>query len=909
MLPRIARIAHTTGIAFLGLLAGACAGAPDTATAPQSPKEVSTATQWRGPPPSIDGRLAPGVTPKRYAVDFDVDPSKERFSGHVRIDVDIAAPTSAIVLHGRDLTIARVSAIRSGIPHGARLATRRPSTKGADPDELVLAFEPPLPAGNASLDIDYEAPFGRSLAGLYRARDRDRDYAFTQFEPTDARRAFPCFDEPQFKTPYEISVRVPDTMIALSNAPERARTRDAGHVRFAFQPTLPIPSYLVAVAAGDFDVISDSNIPNIRMVTTKGRAESARTALAPAKEILAALERYLGVAYPYPKLDLVAVPDFGAGAMENPGLITFRGELLLADPKRSSPSATRSREHLFAHEFAHQWFGNLVTMAWWDDLWLNESFATWLSAKILDELRPSNRIGVGVVRSAIGVMEPDALPTSRAVRRPVKSSGDANEAFDGMTYEKGAAVIHMLETSLGAERFRARLKTYLETYGHKNARTEDFLAVIANGEPDTLAVANAFLDQPGVPTVSVERDCRRKDAAVVLSQYPWAAVGSPPPQQPLRQWTIPLCMREAGRANACTILKTRRTELPLANGCKGWIYPNAAEASYVRLALPSGEVNGLVEHLRDLDVRERLGLLANVWAGVRSGELGADTLVSTLKAYDGERTREITEQMFDILGLVRVMVPNESSGRYRDFVRARMLPRKRALTWGAADALLGAKRAPPDDDEARLHRGTVLYTLGEVAEDDDTLKEAETIAQAWLRDPKSLDTEIAGLAVELASRRAGATRFEELVRAIKALDEPRDRIVAIRALGAFDDPNLVMRALDFAIDGGVSIGDTRYVFDGALRHRRSLETVLGWVEANWDRAARRFDGPHTRRLISPVFGICDKSALESARSFFKVHPVEGGARYLEDAIAQASRCATLAEALRPSLTAALPRAR
>ena len=313
------------------------------------------------------------AVPRRYAIHLDVDPRKEGFSGTVDIMVDIPRETPHVVLNARDITVKRATA-RIGTSTLPLTATTRPSHGSQNPDELVLSADRMIPEGRATLVVEYEAKFGTMLAGLYRARDLGESYAFTQFEAADARRAFPCFDEPGFKTPYDVTLTVPASMIALSNGSETGRTpsTDGAAHTFTFSTTAPIPTYLVAFAVGAFDVVEGQKAdPPIRFITTHGRGGMAQGALHAATDLVPLLAKYFGIAYPYEKLDLVAVPDFGAGGMENAGIIiTFRDDAVLLD-EHASLRQQRGMVGLMAHELAHQWFGDLVTMTWWDDLQLN----------------------------------------------------------------------------------------------------------------------------------------------------------------------------------------------------------------------------------------------------------------------------------------------------------------------------------------------------------------------------------------------------------------------------------------------------------------------------------------------------------------------------------------------------------
>jgi alanyl aminopeptidase len=535
------------------------AGGAATTGAPVGPNAAAGA-----PAPRDDGRLPPTATPLRYSLALEIDPGKPRFSGRVRILVSIEHATQFIVLHGRDLHLTSIAAHLQGRAI-AGLATPRVAHGGSAPEELVLTFAEKLPAGQATIEIAYDAPFSSTLGGLYRVNDADRWYAFTQFQATDARRAFPCFDEPGFKTAFDISITAPKGLIAIANAPETIHKDVGASTTFGFATTRPLPTYLVALAVGDFDVrpAPASPIP-LRLVATKGKAQLGGPALEATQALTALLADYFGIRYPYEKLDIVAVPDFAAGAMENAGLITFQEELLLIDPKTITTRTRRDQALVIAHELAHQWFGNLVTMQWWDDLWLNEGFATWMEAKIVDKWRPTFGARLERLVGAQDVMDTDALKSARAVRQPVNSTDEAMEAFDGITYQKGAAVLGMIESWIGEDVFQKGVRDYLRANAWKNAKAEDLLrALDLASNKDVSKVASSFLDKPGVPAVSVTASCDKKEVQLAIKQTPWHPLGGAAAAN--ASWTIPTCMRAEGtKGDVCAIVgpETATKELP-----------------------------------------------------------------------------------------------------------------------------------------------------------------------------------------------------------------------------------------------------------------------------------------------------------------------------------------------------------
>ncbi|HVY49123.1 MAG TPA: M1 family metallopeptidase, partial [Minicystis sp.] len=492
------------------ILVGGCVSGNDITRAPE-PASTAPDPASLVPPPLPSGRLPGTAKPVRYDVALVVDPSRERFTGDVTITVDVPATTGAVVLHGRDLTIVRAEAAENGQHIPATASFRMAAGNKEAPDELVLTLARSLAPGRAEIRIAYSAPISDKLSGLYRVREDGADYAFTQFEPTDARRMLPCFDEPGYKVPFELKVTTPKGNLVVANSPEVDRTdvEEGRSTQFRFAPTPPLPTYLFALAVGPLEVREGPKEPvPIRVVTTRGKSKLADLAIDAATAETKLLVDYFARPYPYPKLDLLAVPEFGFGAMENAGLITFREDLILLDPKRASTEARRKLATNVAHEVSHHWFGNLVTMQWWDDLWLNEGFATYMESRIADAYKPQMEARLEALRAKAAVMGLDALDSARAVRQPVSNNAEAEEAFDGITYDKGAAVLGMIESWLGPDAFREGIRSYLKAHENGSATAADlFQALTRASSKDVWPVASTFLDQPGVPIVHAELAC------------------------------------------------------------------------------------------------------------------------------------------------------------------------------------------------------------------------------------------------------------------------------------------------------------------------------------------------------------------------------------------------------------------
>ncbi len=878
-----------------GLLAAGACGASSRDVRPPPPPKVDAAAP-PAPPADVDGRLPRTVSPERYRVSLKIDPSKDRFSGTTSIDVSVPAPTWHVVLNARDLQIGRAVASAAGRTLPA-MVTARHAPGSASADEIVLTFAEPLGPGPATLAIDYDAPFAPDLAGLYRVDQAGRSYVFSQFEVADARRALPCFDEPGFKTPYEVTVTAPRGLVALSNAPEIAN-EDApdGASVHRFAPTPPLPSYLLAFAVGDFDVAEGRKSPvPIRVVTVKGRGGQVGAALEAADGLVTTLSAYFAMPYPFAKLDLVAVPDLSSGAMENPGLITFREALLVQDPARATTGLRRAQAVTLAHELAHQWFGDLVTMRWWDDLWLNEGFATWAEAMAVDAWQPSFGATQDALSGLGGVMDADALPSARAVRQHIGSVIEADAAFDGLTYDKGAAVLRMIERWIGPDTFRRGVQRYLRDNAWKTARADDLFRALDYVSTDHVeSFASPFLDRPGVPEVFARRVCAAGKSTLELREGRWQALGAPPPPGAGVPWTVPVCVAAEGRKGAaCFTVGQEPIARELGPGCPAWFHPNADQVGYYRFVVDPAQMLSLARGGAALDAIQRFGVVDSAWAAVRAGAMDPGTLLDVLKAFDGETNRRVLSEVVGVLrGVDDSLVDDVVQDRYRRFVAARLGARKRALGWEGGSASPTAA-----DDDRAIQREIVLAAMGDVAHDESTLREADVYARKWLADPASVPADVAAVAVPMASMRAGKDRLDALRAAAKRLEVP-DRTIALRAMGAFEDPAVLFDAFDAAIGGEVKLSELRHVFGSALGHRATRPALFAWEKSHWTKLGERLPGSFGRGQLIEVAGVmCTAAERAEARAFFEdaVKPLEGMPHALDNALEGSAMCVALRE--------------
>ncbi len=545
------------------------------------------------------------VIPRKHIVELTVDPSRDTFSGWAQIEVELAKPTPAVALNGKDLHVLDASIVWQG-----RAIPAQASAEG-ETIHLRLPRLSPIGPGKATISIHYQGRLDeRAIAGPYRNKVGDDWYAFTTFTPIDARRAFPCFDEPRFKTPWEISIHIKRADKAFSNAAELSEVDEPNGMKLVkFAPTEPLAAEVVAFCVGPFDVYKGASAGHgtpIRIISAKGQRERSKLAAQATVDILPRLEDYTGIPYPFGKLDHVAVPEFKFGAVENPGLITYKASALLLSPGDDETEKARRIRSLQAHEVGHQWFGDMVTQSTWDDVWLSEGFATWFSAKVMDEEQPPARRLLASVAARERIMATDAGPKTRPVRLEMHSRKDTDGVYSQFVYQKGAAILVMLDGWLGPDRVRDGLREYLKAHKFGNATTADLESSLPGSKP----VLDSFLNQTGIP--SVRAKCA--PGRLVIEQTNTA-----------HHWSVPVCWRGAGVEPACAVLDSDRVELPLKS-CPAWLYPNAGGAGYYRTEWSPQQLASL--DLSQLTAAERLTLIYDL----RASKNIASPLLRTLES-------------------------------------------------------------------------------------------------------------------------------------------------------------------------------------------------------------------------------------------------------------------------------------
>jgi alanyl aminopeptidase len=851
------------------------------------------------PPPAL--RLPDVARPLRQAVHLRLVPTIEDFSGSTDIEVDVRAPTSVIWLQAALLTVQRAEWRAGG-------ETVRLNATASD-EFLALTRDGGAPAwtpgrGTVHLEFSGKMP-ARDDRGVYRQEENGDWYVFTQFEATDARRAFPCFDEPSFKIPWQVTLDVPSDALAFANAPQVSETPAGASKKVVFAETKPLPSYLVAFAVGPLEIVDGGKAgrghTQVRIIVPRGKTAEVAYAAKTTGAILERLENYFDIPYPYEKLDHVAVPQKG-GAMENAGLITFGTDTIYGKPGQRDIDLERGYLHIAAHELGHMWFGDLVTAAWWDDIWLNEAFASWIDAKIVDEWHPDWDGPVRRVEQRGRAMGQDSLMSARRIRQPIQSHHDIENAFDTITYIKGEAIITMFEAYVGAPPFQKAVRSYLGRHANGNATAADFLGDVgaAVGQPEIFARAfSTFLDQPGLPLLSARLDCQPgKTAQVALEQQRYLPLGSPGAAVPAPQiWQIPVCVRHPG-GRACSLVSEPRAsiELPQSKTCPAWVMANAEATGYYRVQ-PQGD---LLQRLlrgggKSLSVAERLNVLGDMGALVRSARLPYGEALALVPALAKDQSRHIVASMADLVGgLSNSFVPDELRPRYQRFVTRAFGARARQLGW---------LPRPNDSDDTRLLRPTLLAAMVEDAEDVPMQVEARALADKWLADHKAVPPELVDLVLDGAARRGDRALWDKWLTAAKAEKDRADREHLLMGLGDFLDPALVAENLRLTLSDAFDPRESMMLLFGAAGDRRTRQAAYDFMKQHHDEILARMPPDFGGHLPGIGRGFCDSTHRQDIEAFFKdkIGRSRGGPRALAQILERIDLCIALHTAQQDSV--------
>jgi aminopeptidase N len=740
------------------------------------------------------GRLGKSVVPVRYQLAFDLDPARDTFDGRAEIELRVRRPTAAIELHAHELQGSSAQLVT-----GAR---KRALTITPNADAQTWRLAPSdasaIATGTHRLVIDYAGKVQRQGQALYRAPamvdGQQQPTLATQLEPIHARRLFPAFDEPAFRARFDVTVRAPAQYDVLANMPRLRREVRGGAATHVFAPTPPMPSYLLAVAVGRYDTLEGraDGVP-LRMVTAPGKREQARYALDVTRQLLPYYRDYFGTPYALPRLDQLAVPSTRWGAMEDWGLISYAEDDLLIDPAHTSPTQQRGVYWVVAHEVAHQWFGNLVTAASWNEIWLNEAFATWMATKVMDRFNPAWQVKLNERQYLDETMATDATDATRAIRSgPVRETA-VFDVFDDITYVKGGAVLGMIEQWLGEPRFRQGLAAYMRERRLSNATAGDLWHHIGHAAGrDVASMAASWTDQPGFPLVTVQARCDGGATRVTLAQQRFRSGADAPSSS--ATWQIPV--RLAREAQAATVLLAGAETTALLPGCSDEpVRANAGGIGFYRVAYAPDVRSALRSRFHTLPAADRVALLSDTLALAQAGELplaeGLRWLGEVRGVRDAARVPLFKQTVEALEWLDTALRGTPQQAALRESARALLKPELARLGW---------EPAPADDPETLAMRARLVRALGKL-EDADTLTEALTRVERDEAGTQPLHPSLREAAQIVAGARADRVRFDRMLARLAAATGEQERHTLARALASGSDPARATELLDSMLKG------------------------------------------------------------------------------------------------------------
>jgi alanyl aminopeptidase len=892
------------GLFALFLLAGCSnSDAPEAGRSPAAEAPDATATEVPV------GRLGSEVEPAHYRLELRIDPTQESFSGSVSIDVRVNEPVDSFWLHGKGFEIDEIFLTNA---NGDRVATRYEQKH--DSGVSLVSLDRVVEAGTATLDIRFHRPFETGTNGLFKAMNGADAYAATQFEPIAARKVFPGFDEPAFKVAFDLTLVTRADHVAITTTPEIAsEALDDGNVRRTFETTRPMPTYLLAFAVGPYDLVDYGTIPAnsirerelpLRAIAARGLGDRLNYALENTDGILTVLEQYFGTPYPYRKLDLIAVPGGFGGAMENIGAITYNEILLLMD--ENSPVSQRRRyTAVHAHELGHMWFGNLVTPEWWNDIWLNEAFASWIMYKAAHGYWPEGEFDREIQKRALDAMNNDSLAAARQIREPVDHNHSISDAFDGITYMKGGGVLAMLERYVGEDGFQAGVRLHMKRHADQTATAEDFIASVAEGSDraEIEAAFKSFIEQPGVPLLSMRLDCADPaNPRLNVSQARFAPLGSAI-EPGAGRWHVPMCIRysvDGEEKSQCTLLSESEQAIDLdADSCPARMHPNADGAGYYRFAFDDAGWQSLVDAVPDMAPAEALALADSLQAAFRAGKVSADNYVAGMVALVDHDAWDVADAVTNHLEAITTILDEEQLPAVEQAFRDMAGPRFAKLpeTDDAGTALL----------RQRMQRFLVIAAKDPTMREPLKRQAAARIGLDGEPDPSAAPASELETIFSVGVQDIGEAFFDLLLEQAQTHEDPAFRAAARGALARVEDPALVRKLQAAVLEGAFKGSEFLGVVFRQMAREATTELTYEWLTENYDAILGQLPDSYRARVL-PAFGsaFCSAERADEWQAFIKARAEQlpGHERSLAQAIETVRLCAALREAKAAELVTA-----
>ena len=843
--------------------------------------------------PTSEAFVLPGaVRPARYAIKLEPDLNQFTFKGEESIAIEVVESTSEIVLNAIELQVDSATLNRDGAAMRAqdiRLDTSR--------ETVTLDFGQPIAPGKGDLALTFNGLLNDRLHGFYRSQyagpEGDQRYlAATQFEATDARRAFPCWDEPAHKAIFDITLVIPSGLKAISNTPVVSESQSRPgikEVRFADTPVMS--TYLLAFLVGDFTFVESqyqgtSGTTKVAVWTTRGKEEQGRFALDTSVKLLRFFNDYFGIPYPLEKLDHIALPDFAAGAMENWGAITYRETALLVDEANSSAGTRQRVAEVVAHEMAHMWFGDLVTMQWWDDLWLNESFASWMATKSVDWLFPDWEMWTQFVNMDTSrALTLDGLKNSHPIEQQVNNPAEVNQLFDAISYSKGASIIRMLEQFLGEEAFQRGLQGYLSAHQYGNARTEDLWSALesASGEPVT-SIMDTWTKQMGYPVLQVEAAGTPGHRELVISQERFVydrllEYQGPEPEV----WRVPIRVTHGSGEPATLLMEGRQVRLPLEGpagaGDRQWFKINPLQTGFFRVNYQPENWESLVPAIKtqELPAADRLGIQNDAYSLSRSGILPITQFLTLAQAYGNETDASVWGDLSSNLRDIEVLLTGQpDSQRYQVFARAIFKPATNRMGWEA--------RAGEGHLDALL-RSIVLSQAGSYG-DQEVLDQARDRFQRYIKERAAVRPDIRGVVLSLTGQAGDRAIYDQLWKLEKEAELQEEKIRLLMALTRFEDRGLLSETLERSLSSDVRLQDTISVVSGVASNPVGRKMAWEFIKDNWPEFDQRYGagGFGLMRLVSVCGNFTSPESLHDVETFFAEHPTPAAERTIRQAV-------------------------